>query len=192
MTESAKVSARGSAAVVIGGGMGRTPETQEAILEDLSQVQVPVVIDADAIHAIAKKPEIISGKNFLITPHTYEFYLLTGKEIYQLPEEEKIKTVQEEAARLQTTILLKGPVDIISNGKELALSKGGSAYMTKGGMGDTLAGVCGALLARNVLTFEAACAASHINKKAGEIACGKLKDGVVATDLIEAIPEAIQ
>ena len=191
MTESAKVVANGNTAVVIGGGMGRTPETQEAILEYLSQVSVPVVIDADAIHAIAKKPEIISGKNFLITPHTYEFYLLTGKEIYQLPEEEKIKMVESEAARLQTTILLKGAVDIISNGKELAQSKGGSVYMTKGGMGDTLAGVCGALLARGIGIFEGACAASYINKRAGEIACGKLKDSVTAIDLIEAIPEAI-
>lgn len=192
LTESAKISARGNTAVVIGGGMGRSEETQRAIIEFLEQVSVPVVIDADGIHALANKPEIIYGRNFLITPHTYEFFVLTKREIYQLPEEEKIKAIQEEAARLKTTILLKGPVDVISNDKELALVKGGSPYMTKGGMGDTLAGICGALLARRSNIFEAACAASFINKKAGELAVQKSGEGVSTMDLIEAIPDVLR
>jgi len=191
MTEAAKAVSKRKTAVVIGGGMGRSDETQRAILEFLGQVSVPVVIDADAIHAVGKKPEIVSGKPFLITPHTYEFFVLTGKEIYKLPEEEKIKIVQAEAQRLQTTILLKGPTDVISNGKEVALSKGGSPWLTKGGCGDTLAGICGALLARGCNLFEAACAASFINKKAGEIVTQRLKEGLLATELIEAIPEVL-
>jgi len=192
MTESAKEVARGNTAVVIGGGMGRTEETQNAILEYLSQVSVPVVIDADAIHAIGKKPEIISEKNFLITPHTYEFFVLTGKEIYKLPFEEKIKMVQEEAARLQTTILLKGKTDIISDGKEVALNKTGTPYMTVGGCGDSLAGICGALMARGIDPFTTAQAAAYINGKAGEIVTQRLKEGLLATELIEAIPEVIK
>ncbi len=191
MTKSAKAVSRGNTAVVIGGGMGRSEEVQEAILEYLSQISVPVVIDADAIHALGKKPEIISGKNFLITPHSYEFFVLTGKEIYQLPEEEKIKLVQEEAARLQTTILLKGKIDIISDGKEVVLNKAGSPYMTVGGCGDTLAGICGALMARNINPFEAAQAAAFINGKAGEMVAQKRKEGLMATELIEAIPEVL-
>ncbi len=191
MTESAKAVARGKAAVVIGGGMGRSEEVQEAILEYLSEVSVPVVIDADAIHALAKNPDIIFGKKFLITPHTYEFFILTGKEIHQLPEEEKIKQVQAEANRLQTTILLKGKTDIISDGKEVALNKTGSPYMSKGGTGDTLAGICGSLLAQGVEPFEAAQAAAYINGKAGEIVAQKKKDGLLATDLIEAIPDVL-
>ena len=192
MTESAKEVARGNAAVVIGGGMGRTEATQEAILDYLEQIQVPVVADADAIHALGEKPEIIAKKPFLITPHTYEFFVLTKREIYQLSEEEKIKAVQEEAARLETTILLKGPIDIISDGKEVALNRGGSPYMAKGGTGDVLAGICGALLARGCGPFETACAASFLNKRAGEIATQKLKEGLTATDLIEAIPEVLK
>jgi len=189
--ESAKVVSRGNTAVVIGGGMGRSDETQEAILEFLSQVKIPVVIDADAIHAVGKRPEVIAGKDFLITPHTYEFFVLTGKEVYQLSDEEKIKITQEEAKRLQTTILLKGPTDIVSDGKEVAVGKTGTPYMTVGGCGDTLAGICGALLARGIKPFEAAQAATFINGKAGEVAAAKLKDGMTATDLIEAIPEVL-
>ncbi|OIO47055.1 MAG: NAD(P)H-hydrate dehydratase [Parcubacteria group bacterium CG1_02_39_15] len=192
MTESAKTVSNGNVAVVIGGGMGRSAEVQETILEYLSETSVPVVIDADAIHALAKKPDIIFGKKFLITPHTYEFFVLTGKEIYQLSEEEKIKAVQSEANRLQTTILLKGKTDIISDGKEVALNETGSPYMTKGGTGDTLAGICGGLLARGIAPFKAAQAAAYINGKAGEIVAQEKKEGLLATDLIEAIPEVLR
>ncbi|MBZ9569743.1 NAD(P)H-hydrate dehydratase [Patescibacteria group bacterium] len=191
MTESAKIVSHGKTAVVIGGGMGRTEETQEAILEYISQVTCPVVIDADAIHALAKKPEIISGKPFLITPHTYEFFILTKKEIYQLPEEEKIEQVQKEAERLGVAILLKGGTDIISNGREVALNKTGSPFMTKGGCGDTLAGICGALLTRGIDPFVAAQAAAFINGKAGEIVAEKMGEGLLATELIKAIPEVL-
>jgi len=191
MTESAKAVSYGKTAVVIGGGMGRSKDTQDAILEYLQEVSVPVVIDADAINALRKKPEIISGKPFLITPHTYEFFVLTGREVYKLSDEEKIKAVQEEAARLQTTILLKGAIDIISDGKEVALNKTGTPLMIVGGTGDTLAGVAGALVARGIDPFTAAQAAAFINGLAGELAGKKLGESMTATDLIEEIPNML-
>lgn len=192
MTEGAKAVAGGKTAVIIGGGMGRSAVTYEAILEFLEQVQVPVIIDADAINALAKNPEVVSGKPFLITPHTYEFFVLTGKEVRQLSEEERIKAVHEEAGRLQTTILLKGHTDIISDGSQVALNKSGSPYMTVGGTGDTLAGICGALMARGVSPFLAAQAGAFINSMAGELASKKLGESMLATDLIKAIPEVIR
>jgi NAD(P)H-hydrate epimerase len=191
MTETARISARGNCAVVIGGGLGRSDESQYTVLEYLNEISVPAVIDADAIYAVAKKPQVISGKNFLITPHFYEFFVLTKKDVMKLTEKERIKVVQEEAERLKTTILLKGPTDIISNGKEVALNYTGSGYMTKGGCGDTLAGICGALLARKIDPFLAAQAAAYINGKAGEIVAQRKKESLLATDLIEAIPEVL-
>jgi hydroxyethylthiazole kinase-like uncharacterized protein yjeF len=191
MTESAKEVSNEKTAVVIGGGIGRTKETQETILEYLSGVSVPVVIDADAIHALAKNPKVIADKNFLITPNSYEFYILTGKEVYNLSDEEKIKTVKSEADRLKTTILLKGKTDIISDGQEVAVDYGGTPYMAKGGCGDTLAGICGALMARGINAFETAQAGIYINDKAGELASKKLKESLTATDLIKAISEVL-
>lgn len=192
MVESAKVVSNGKTAVVIGGGTGRSEETQEVIREFLAQVSVPAVIDADAIHALQKNSEIVFGKPFLITPHTYEFFVLTGKKVYDLSEEEKIKIVQEEAARLHTTILLKGKTDIISNGKEVALNETGNPFMTVGGTGDTLAGICGALMARGNEPFLAAQAGVFINGLAGELASKKFGESMMATDLIEAIQEVIK
>ncbi len=191
MTESAKDVSRGNVAVVIGGGTGRSQETQDTILEYLENISVPVVIDADAIHALGKNPEVVSGKNFLITPNSYEFFILTKREIYQLSHKEKIKAVKEEAERLQTTILLKEKPDIISNGKEIALNEAGSPYMSVGGTGDTLAGICGALLSRSIDPFVAAQAAVFINGKAGEMAAERMREGLLATEVIKAIPEVL-
>ena len=192
MTESAKTVTHGKVAVLIGGGMGRTEATQETIIEYLSDISVSVVIDADAIHAVAEKPEIIAGKPFLITPHNYEFFVLTKKEVRNLTEEEKIKIVQEQAKRLQTTILLKGANDIISNGEEVAINKTGSPYMTKGGTGDTLAGIAGAILARGISPFVAGQAAAFINGLAGELAAKKFGESLLATDLIDEIVNVIK
>ncbi|MFH1181285.1 MAG: NAD(P)H-hydrate dehydratase [bacterium] len=192
LTESAKAVANGKTSVVIGGGLGRSKETQQTIVEYLLHIDCPAVIDADAIHAVGQNPEIIKGKNFLITPHTYEFFILTGKKIYDLPQAEKIKIVQEEAVRLQTTILLKGANDIISDGQEVAINRTGSPYMTAGGTGDTLAGIAGALMARGLSPMLSAEAAAYINGKAGELASKKFGESLIATDLIEAIPEVIK
>ncbi len=191
MTESAKEVARGKAAVVIGGGLGRTAETQDAVITYLSQTNVPTVIDADALHAVVKNLGAIHGKPFLLTPNMYEFFVLTGKQVFEQKIEGRIKAVKEEAARLGTTILLKGQFDIISNGEETYVNETGSPYLSVGGTGDTLAGICGALLARGLSLARAGAVAAYINGKAGEIAGKKYKESMVATDVIEAICEAI-
>lgn len=192
MAESAKAASRGRTAVVIGGGLGRSEETQKTILDFLSKVEIPAVVDSDGINALEGKEDVISGRPFLMTPRPHEFFVLTGKEIGDLTLEERIKVVKEQAGRLGTTILFKSQTDIISDGKEVALNKTGSLYMTKGGMGDTLAGIAGAMLARGISPFEAAQAAAYINGEAGELAIKKFGESVMASDLIEEIANAIK
>lgn len=194
MTAAAKEVSHGKVSVVIGSGLGRSEETQKTVLEYLSQVDdtVAVVIDADAIHAIAKNPAVISQRQFVVTPNRFEFTLLTKREIQNVAPADRIPIVQEEAARLQTTLVLKAKVDIISNGKEVLLNGTGSPYMSVGGTGDTLAGIIGAILARDIDPCTAAAAGAYINGKAGETAAAKFKDSLVATDLIDEIPEVIQ
>lgn len=191
MTDSAKIISPSKTAVVIGGGVGRSKETQEAICQYLSQLSIPAVIDADAIHALAKNPKIIFNKPFLLTPHSYEFFILSGKKVNGLSLQEKIKAIEEEAKRLGTTILLKGEVDIISNGRKTILNETGSPYMTVGGTGDTLAGICGSIMAQGFDPFLAAQAGAFINGRAGALAAKEKKEGLLATDLIEAIPRVL-
>ncbi|MDD5606441.1 MAG: NAD(P)H-hydrate dehydratase [Candidatus Pacebacteria bacterium] len=187
MTESIKVTSRGAEAVVIGGGIGRSELTQNAILKYLEQVTVPIVIDADAIYAIAKKPLVLKEKPFLITPNLYEFFILTGQRVEDFSIEQRAEIVYEKAKELQTTILLKGSTDIISNGKEIAVSKIGSPYLTVGGAGDVLAGICGALIAKGVPIFTAAQAGAYINSAVGQLLEKELGESLTATDLINNI-----
>jgi len=188
MVKSAQNVSHGKTAVVIGGGLGRSAETQATVLDFLKSVTVPCVIDADAIYAFSQEVGVAKDKNFLVTPHSYEFFALTGKQVAGLPDEEKIKLVSEYAEKLNITILLKGITDIIvSKNREIGLNATGSPLMTVGGTGDTLAGIAGAFLARGVEIFKAACAAAYLNGLAGEKAAEKWGEAMLATDLIEEI-----
>lgn len=192
VTEGAKRVAPDKVAAVIGGGLGRSEETKKTVVEYLKQSKIQAVIDADGIHAVAKNPEVLKGRNFLLTPHAFEFFALTGKEVRGLNFEEKMEVVKEEAKKLGCVILLKGKKDIISDGTEVAINETGSPFLTVGGTGDTLAGICGSLLAQGAAPLLAAEAGAFINGRAGEMAAEKFGPSLVATDLIETVPEIIR
>ena len=192
MTTAAQQVSQGKTAVVIGGGLGRSEEVKETVREYLSQINIPAIIDADAVHAIGKNQQCVKGKNFLFTPHVFEFFVLTGRDIRNFTFEQKMEVVREESEKLGGTVLLKGKTDIISNGSITYINETGSPYLTKGGTGDTLAGICGGLVAQGVEPFLAAQAAAYINGKAGEIAAQNLKQSLLATDLITAIPNVLK
>ena len=179
-------------AVVIGGGVGRSGETQDAIGKFLEETDSKIVVDADAIYALAENPFSIKDNPAIITPNAHEFFVLTGKKVADLPIEEKAKIVQEEAAKINSTILLKGFVDIISDGKETVIDETGTSYMTVGGTGDTLAGICGTFLSMGFNPFLAAQAGSFVNGKAGELASKRLGPSMTATDLIDEITNVIK
>ncbi len=180
--------------LVIGPGLWRKEQTRKAILDIIEGFEIPMVVDADAIRAMQADNKLLSGKTSIITPHSNEFKELTGVEP-SMHMEERAKTVRDWAKVLGTTIVLKGHVDVVSNGEHTALNKTGNVYMTKGGFGDTLAGICGALISRrkNKLdAYDAACAATYINGRAGDIAAKESYEGLLVTDMIHRIPEVIK
>jgi NAD(P)H-hydrate epimerase len=87
-------------------------------------------------------------------------------------------------------ILLKGPVDVISDGTRVRFNPTGSPAMAVAGTGDVLAGVAGALLCR-MPAFEAACIAAYVNGSAGMVAAQKRGDGMTASDLVDEIPSVL-
>lgn len=176
--------------LIIGCGLNRSKETYQAIKEIIKNIDLPMVIDAEAVRAISEQKKIVKNKKVIITPHTEEFRILTGEKLKPEIEDRKEK-VKRWADKLKTVILFKGHIDVISDGKKIALNKTGSSFMTKGGFGDTLAGICGTLLARKVEPFEAAQVAAYINGRAGELACKKYREGVLASDIFEFIPLVI-
>jgi len=181
-------------ALLIGPGLGSKNETQttvEQIIDFFVKNKKPVVIDADAIQVIGKNPSLVKNSQTVITPHTGEFKELTGVKLSNNLAERKNK-VQEWAKKLGITILLKGSIDIISDGKETKLNDIHNEAMTVGGTGDVLAGIVGALLSKGVEPFNAARVGIFINGAAGDIAFKKRSYGLIATDVIEEIPEVLK
>ncbi len=137
------------------------------------------VLDAGALRVVDKK---LLTKNVLVTPHANEFKALFG-----LPATKK--NVKEAAKRFGCIVLLKGPVDVVSDGKTVFENKTGNAGMTKGGTGDVLAGLAAALACKNSL-FSAAKAAAKINGLAGDLLYKELGPAFNAQDLVLALPIA--
>ncbi|MEA1957091.1 MAG: NAD(P)H-hydrate dehydratase, partial [Euryarchaeota archaeon] len=185
--------------VVIGMGLGAEEETKRAarrIIED--EASRRVVVDADGfygLHLPLKMGEEVGDKFVIVTPHAGEFMKmeLKGRGVKVPPDEpieERINFVKDFSSTNRVTTLMKGPADIISNGVRAKQNKAGNAGMTVGGTGDVLAGVTGAFFA--IVTDEplkAATAAAFVNGAAGNIAFENKGFGLLATDVVENIPE---
>lgn len=183
-------------ALLIGPGLGDDKKTQKAIKEIIWQFvknKKSMVIDADAIKVIGKNRNIIKNSKTVITPHLGEFKELTGIKLSNtLTLEERKKHVKEWAKRLGITIVLKGSIDVISNGTEIRLNDIHNEAMTVGGTGDALAGIIGALLSKGVEPFNAARIGVFINGEAGNFAYKKHFYGLIATDIIDEIPAVLK
>jgi NAD(P)H-hydrate epimerase len=179
-------------AIALGPGLGLHSETREAVkavIEAVESAAKPLLLDADGLKAFAEFKKKLNVP-LVLTPHAGEYAILTGK---KLPEDlkEKISEVQKTAAELGAIILLKGPVDIISDEKRFKLNFTGNPGMTVGGTGDVLSGIVGAFLAQQIDPFEAAVAGAFVNGAAGDFVFEEKGYHMVSTDLIQRIPHVL-
>ncbi|MCK5587347.1 MAG: NAD(P)H-hydrate dehydratase [Candidatus Lokiarchaeota archaeon] len=182
--------------LVIGPGLGLEKETMSTVLKILETVKVkkvPTLVDADGLKAMSQQPTILEGVPAVLTPHAGEYKILTGK---QLPAPEKIEKrmdeVMETAKELGVTILLKAHTDVISDGIHVKINRTGNPGMAVGGTGDVLTGIVGAFLSWGVSPFRAAVSGAFVNGVAGDLACVEKGYQLLASDLIEKIPDIIQ
>jgi len=176
-------------AVAMGPGLGLHKDTAEAvkeIIELIEQAKIPLLLDADGLKAFAKFKHKVTSP-MVLTPHAGEYQILTGKE---LPNElnEKAIEVQKTAEESGATILLKGDVDVISDGKRVKLNFTGNPGMTVGGTGDVLSGIVAAFMAQGADPFEAAVAGAFLNGAAGDFVQSERGYHMVPSDLLDWIP----
>jgi NAD(P)H-hydrate epimerase len=179
-----------STCVAIGPGLATHNDTVKAVLRILStlkEYKKPALIDADAIKAIGRVKQPAEFP-VVVTPHAGEFQVLSGR----APSDD-LKTRSEEvrtlAATLGGTVLLKGHVDIISDGERVKFNRTGNPAMTVGGTGDVLSGVVAGLMAKGTAGYQAAVAGAFINGAAGDLARLEMGDHLAPTDLIHLIPK---
>ena len=167
-------------AVLIGPGLGREPETIDAVRKLIECIDKPLVVDADGLFAMSGQESFEVPT--VLTPHTREFGRLGGSQ--ELDE----ASVYNLAGKLNATILLKMQVDIISDGQHIKKNKTGNPGMTVGGTGDVLAGIVSGLLAKGVKPFEAARIGAFLSGSSGDLAFQKVGYSMTATDIIACIP----
>ncbi|UCD92983.1 MAG: NAD(P)H-hydrate dehydratase [Methanobacteriota archaeon] len=183
--------AKRAEAIVVGPGLGAEKETLTAIGDLIKSVDKPYVIDADGITAVAKDMSCLKKRKGIMTPHNTEFKRLAKKKVGKTLESQ-IKQVSALASSTKFTILRKGRVDIISDGKKVRLNETGNQAMTVGGTGDILAGLCGALLSKDVEPFNAARMAAFTSGYAGQLAFIKKSFGMMPMDVVEEIPNVLK
>ncbi len=173
-------------AMLIGPGIGLAPQTHVSIKKIISENRVPAVIDADAL-----QKEILTANpngNFVITPHAGEMARILKTEP-KLVESDRIFHAQKAAESFNTVTILKGPNSIISAPSgQCYFNTSGNEAMASAGMGDALAGITAAVLAKGGGNFEAAVLSAFIHGAAGDMAAKNSSYGITATDLIEKIP----
>jgi len=180
-------------AVALGPGLGVDDETVEAactLIDWVEERRLPLLLDADALKGFAERRRML-GTPVVFTPHAGEFKILTGREAAG-DFKEQGRVVQKEAAKLGGTILLKGRVDVISDGVHTRYNWTGNPGMTVGGTGDILSGITAGFMAMGASPFEAALAGAFINGVAGDAAYEEKGYHLVPTDLIERVPHVIE
>lgn len=176
-------------AVVLGPGLGIDQQTKRAVstvIQHVIQQEKKLVLDADAILHYSSY-SYLDKIPTVITPHEGEFFTLTG---VRLPKaiNKRISLVKEWSKKLGVTIVLKGPIDIICYENQVMQNKTHNPGMTVGGTGDVLSGIIGALLSKELSGFDAGCIATFLNGLAGNHAYESKSYGMLATDVIDAIP----
>jgi NAD(P)H-hydrate epimerase len=179
-------------AVAIGPGLGLHDDTKEAVLkiiEDTELLGLPILLDADALKHYPNKKTI--STETLFTPHEKEFEILTGKKPGSSLKT-RGETVKKEASKLGGTILLKGNVDIISEGTRIRYNFTGNPGMTVGGTGDVLSGVAAGFMAMGNSSFQAGVAGAFVNGSAGDYAVLEKGYHLEPMDLIVKISKIIE
>ena len=185
-------------AIVIGPGLGQTPEAMDRLTR-LVRLEKPMVVDADGLNLLAKQkrwPTYFKA-HAVLTPHPGEMNRL-GKLIKweKTPSDEagRIEIALAAAKPFRQVVVLKGDRTVVADpdGRVFVNDTGNSA-LSKAGSGDVLSGILGSLLGVKMDRFDAACAAVALHGIAGQKAGERLGlRSVLARDVIESIADAIK
>jgi NAD(P)H-hydrate epimerase len=170
--------------VVLGPGLGDDDETLAAVREFLTDYDGRAVVDADALSVV---PEVETDADLICTPHQGELRKMGGPEASDWRE--RAEQVRAFARDLGHVLLVKGAHDVVSDGDRVRVNRTGNPGMTVGGTGDVLAGVTGALAATQP-SLVAAAVGAYVNGRAGDLVVEESGYGLMATDLLDRVPEA--
>ncbi len=182
--------------IVIGPGLGLQKETEELLIELLGKLQQEkksFVLDADALKLVKNHLELLKGQRVILTPHAGELKIMTDIDLPQYNQIERRRNeILKLAKKLDTTLLIKGPYDYISDGQNVKINRTGCPEMSIGGTGDVLAGLCACFLATDNNQFQSACSGAFINGIIGEFCKKNIGLRFTTMDMIDNMNRAIK
>lgn len=178
--------AQKAGSIAIGPGLGRGRGPKELVRRVLAEAQVPVVVDADALHEL--EPGDWPAPRVL-TPHEGELARLLGRESKDIAAH-RLEAVREASERFACVVLLKGADTLVAApGRGLLVSSLGLPSLATAGTGDVLTGIVGAFLAKKLEPQIAAAAAAAAQQLASVEATQRA--GLIASDLLDALPRVL-
>lgn len=192
--ESSALAARISAcnAALVGPGLGQREETGQLVRQLVSELELPLVLDADGLNALAGNVHLLKARSAptVITPHEGEFARLTG---CALPVKDRVGAAVEFAREHDCTVVLKGhnTVTATPDGR-VWINTSGNPGMAKGGSGDVLSGVIVSLIGQKFSVEESAAMGVWLHGRAGDLAARDFGEyGMTPTDLVAYLPKAL-
>jgi NAD(P)H-hydrate epimerase len=187
--------AAGKRAVAIGPGMPTTPAAGALLRAALARLEVPLVLDADALNHLAADRLAALGARapLILTPHPAEAGRLLGASVPEV-QADRVRSARRLAAELGAVAVLKGARSVIASPDgSAAINPTGNPGMGTGGTGDVLTGVIAALLGQGLDAESAARVGTYVHGHAGDLARDRFGErGLVAGDLAECLPEAFR
>ena len=174
-------------ALLVGCGLGRSPESDAMVLALLRAATCPTVLDADGLNAAAAHIHTVktSGQPLCLTPHVGEASRLLGLTINEI-EADRLGAARELSEQWDAVVVLKGHRTVIAApGHPTLVNPTGCSGMATGGSGDVLAGMIVSLAAQGLPLYEAALVAVYLHGLAGERAAAHLSEhGMLPTDML--------
>lgn len=180
--------------VVLGPGLSQNADTKKMVQEILRHLQLPVVLDADGLNALAQNIEILTQRKFptILTPHPKEFSRLTKLSMSAIAEN-KMDIAGEFASKYQCTLVLKFAPTLVTDGERFFTNTTGNPGMATAGSGDVLTGVIAALLGQKFSPFEASQLGVWAHGYAGDLCAKEIGEiGMIASDILLKLPLAFQ
>ncbi|MGB9876468.1 MAG: NAD(P)H-hydrate dehydratase [bacterium] len=180
-------------ALAIGPGLSTKEETCQLVKALLQEIELPAVIDADALNCLAKERLNFRGKKFVLTPHPGEMARLMEVDAKSI-QADRIGWAKKLAYEASCVVVLKGARTVVAspNG-ECFINPTGNAGMASGGTGDVLTGMIGGFLAQGIPPLSSAILGVFLHGLSGDLAKRELgEEYMCAGDLPRFLPRAFE
>ena len=187
--------AEGFDVIAVGPGLGRHPATTRLVLWLAARIQKPLVMDADALNALAEKPSVLKRAHAprIVTPHPGEMARLLKFKSAEKVQADRMAAAARFAAKHRAIVVLKGNKSIVTDGERVFVNSTGNPGMASGGTGDVLTGVIAALIGQGLDPFDAAQLGVYVHGLAGDLAAAEVGQvSLIATDVLKRLPHAFK